>query len=490
MWYGSFMTDVTRTDNFMRSLGVEAYRVGGSVRDELLGRKVKDCDYMVRGVTLKGLTAILDDKGERWGLLKDRERRPLGVRLLRGGIEITLPRVERSTGPGHRDFDIELTPDLPLVEDAKRRDFTFNALYRRVWDASDDVIHDPTSTGLYDLQHRLVRTTYPGSFREDPLRTLRALRFVATLGYDLTEDTLAQMREHAPAVDGLTADGFTSGTVFDEFDRILMSPDAPKALRIAASTGVLAVAMPELAPMIGFAQESRYHDLTTDEHTFKALETAVHVEASQRVRWALLFHDSGKPATAWTGSDGRKHYYKAKQHDSPDLIDPFDGHVQMDHEEYGEILWREAAARMNVPRRLREEVATLIRHHMVTVVGKVKSAKVRRARVKFGDDMLRDLYLHRMCDITGKGKPSKSHLTQIAALEMARQTAALKGVPSSTKGLEIGGRDLIAAGITDGDTIGRVLRTVLDQVVVEPTDLTRSREWQMEQALKLARGDA
>jgi tRNA nucleotidyltransferase (CCA-adding enzyme) len=72
---------------------------------------------------------------------------------------------------------------------------------------------------------------------------------------------------------------------------------------------VLAVVLPELAPMLGFEQGSRYHDLNTDEHTFKALETAAHVDAPLRVRWALLFHDAGKPDSAWVGKDGRKHYY-------------------------------------------------------------------------------------------------------------------------------------------------------------------------------------
>jgi tRNA nucleotidyltransferase (CCA-adding enzyme) len=113
----------------------------------------------------------------------------------------------------------------------------------------------------------------------------------------------------ANCVDGMTAKGYASGTLYDEFCKILMGDRPHTALRHARDTQVLQFAMPEIWPMCGFDQGSRYHDLTTDEHTFVALETAAHVDAPLRVRWALLFHDAGKPDTAWKGDDGRMHYY-------------------------------------------------------------------------------------------------------------------------------------------------------------------------------------
>jgi tRNA nucleotidyltransferase (CCA-adding enzyme) len=515
MWYGSLMTEfLTDSDRFIRALGVEAYRVGGSVRDQILGRRVKDCDYMVRGVALEPLRRIiaLAHPNAKITPLQDRERRPLGWRVAQRGIgmvEITLPRVEVSTGPGHRDFDITLDPELPLSEDAKRRDFTFNALYFGVHGGpGSDVVIDPTARGLYDLQHMLVRTTHPSSFRDDPLRTLRALRFVSTLGYDLTADTREQMCAHADAVSGLTAPkvvrkkaksckcapgcahekvvgsgGGTSGTVYEEFSRILMGPDVSKALGLAADTGVLSVVMPELAPMIGFGQRSRYHDMTTDRHTFKALETAAHVDAPLRVRWALLFHDSGKPDAAWLDGKGLQHYYARKGK----MIRPSQYEMlSEDHEVCSERRWRQACVRMNVPREMREEVATLVRHHMVTVAGKVKGTKVRRMRVQFGDDLLRDLFLHRMCDLSGKGvKVAQNHIAQVATMERLRQEAAAQGVPCSTKDLAIRGKDAVALGMR-GEWIGGALSVILDDVVCEPTPLKRSREWQMEQLQRAA----
>lgn len=464
----------------MASLGVEAYRVGGSVRDELLGRPAKDADYMVRGVRLFDLGSVLRKALADGGYPKPsvkplvlRDGRQAGWRVSARGlgcIEITMPRTERSTGPGHRDFEIVIDPDLTLAEDAVRRDFTFNALYLRIGD-SDRVVVDPTGRGMYDLQHRLVQTTHPDSFRDDPLRTLRALRFVSTLGYDLGSATRDQMVEHADAVTGLSANGYASGTVLDEMSRILMGSGAVGALRLARDTGVLGVLFPELAPMLGFDQGSRYHDLTTDEHTFKALETAVHVDAPLRVRWALLFHDSGKPDSAWMGDDGRLHYYA-----SPKGIGP-----NVDHEVVSEELWRAAAVRLGSDKRLREDVAKLIRHHMVPTSRKRVAVRARRMRVQFGDDLLRDLFLHRMCDLTGKGegKANMTALDAIAMLEAERREAVAAGVPAKPGDLAVGGKDAIDAGLSGRD-IGTALHRVLDEVVCQPDERRMSREWQME----------
>jgi tRNA nucleotidyltransferase (CCA-adding enzyme) len=475
------MTMTERHDNFMARLGVEAYRVGGSVRDEILGRRVKDFDYVVRGVGYAELGRKLLAAGAKPTPITDRNGRALGWRARDGkvDVEITLPRKEVSTGEGHRDFDIVMDPSLSLSEDAKRRDFTFNALYKMVGAplgvAGVGEVADPTSRGLYDLQHRLICTTHPDSFRDDPLRMLRALRFCSVLGYDFNSETLDQIHEHADAVTGLTTKNHVSGTVFEEMSKLLMGDDAAKALRIAASTGLLGTLFPELAPMIGFEQGSRYHDLTTDEHTFVALGTAAKVEAPLRVRWSLLFHDAGKPEAAWKGPDGRMHYYASKVFD---LDNGGEQRLTEDHEIVSERLWREAAGRMNVPAGLRKDVSSLVLNHMVGCTGKVKGSKVRRARVEFGDELLRDLHMHRLCDLSGKGKTNRSMMAHVAEQEAVRRKARQDGVPASVKELKIGGADAVELGL-QGAQIGEALRRVLDEVVVDPSEQRLSREWQL-----------
>jgi tRNA nucleotidyltransferase (CCA-adding enzyme) len=310
-----------------------------------------------------------------------------------GLIEIMLPRTEVSTGPSHRDFKIVLDPNLTLEQDAQRRDFTWNALYKRVrWqdgpsstvvkaqpDGTNFVLRDitdPTGRGLYDLQHKLIQTTHQDSFRDDPLRILRALRFVSTLGYDLSLRSCSEMHMHAEAAHGLssvykdraptitlkckccggkphTKTEAASGTVLDEMSKLLMGDNVAKALRIMRDTGVLAVVFPELAPMLGHQPESKYHDLPTCEHTFVALDAAAKANAPLVVRWALLVHDAGKPESEWIGPDGRKHFYASADSGTED------------HEVISERLWRQICKRLNVPKALREGVALIVRNHMV-----------------------------------------------------------------------------------------------------------------------------
>jgi tRNA nucleotidyltransferase (CCA-adding enzyme) len=192
MWYGSSMTRIEAADNFIGALGVESYRVGGSVRDELLGKRPKDADYMVQGVAMGDLGTMLKATGAKVTPIKARDTAHIGWRAYVDGLgllEITLPRVEADAGDG-REQHIVVDPDISLAEDAKRRDFTFNALYKGVGEgwpnkAIEGGVIDPLGYGLWDLSHRIIRTTHPDSFRDDPLRTLRALRFVSTLDADL-----------------------------------------------------------------------------------------------------------------------------------------------------------------------------------------------------------------------------------------------------------------------------------------------------------------
>jgi tRNA nucleotidyltransferase (CCA-adding enzyme) len=492
---------IYRADEFVGSLGVEAYRVGGSVRDEIIGRPPKDADYIVRGVSLRRLADAMKFAGaSNVSPIVARDKAHLGYRAAIRGIgliEVVLPRTERSTGSG-RDMEITVDPELSLAEDAKRRDFTFNALYKGVTPgypqgAIEGGVIDPTGNGLNDLQRRIIRVTHGHSFIDDPLRMLRALRFVSTLDADIDPGTRYLMVQDAAKTDGLCSTwvepktckcapgcehekallrgGGVSGTVLEEFSKLLMGQAPAKALRIARDTGVLAVALPELASILGHDPESRYHDLPTDEHTFKALETAAHVNASLRVRWALLFHDSGKPDVEWVGEDGRKHFYARSDE-------------ERDHEVASAERWRKAAKRLGAGKHLTKDVNTLILHHMVPVKTRNPGGRVRRMRVQFGDDLLRDLLLHRTCDLSGKGsKVALNHIEHIAKMERLRREAFEANVPADVTDLEINGKDCLEAGHAPR-WIRTTLSVILDDVVSQPDAQKLSREWQYEQMRK------
>ncbi len=225
------------------------------MRDELLGRTAKDQDFVVPGVGYDelrdalaphGRVEDLEVAGRRVGLRlypSDRALRSLAP----AGIEFAPPRTERSTGPGRHDFEIVASPEISLEQDMARRDFTINAIAKRL---ETGELLDPF-TGREDLGARVLRTVSPESFREDPLRLVRGLRFVSEHDLDPDEQTLAQMRENAESVRLVSAERIGGGLSADgmgELSKLLLGTHPAKALRLAKDTGVFAELLPELQP--------------------------------------------------------------------------------------------------------------------------------------------------------------------------------------------------------------------------------------------------
>ncbi|HET7568370.1 MAG TPA: HD domain-containing protein [Gaiellaceae bacterium] len=457
-------------EEYVRGLDLDAYLVGGAVRDELLGLDSKDADFLVPGVDTDGLKAALAPHGRVEDLVV--AGRLVGVRLhprdkrLRtlapAGIELAPPRAERSTGPGRHDFEIVADPSLSVEDDMRRRDFTVNAMARRL---STGEIVDPLG-GRADLEARRLRTVSPQSFREDPLRLVRALRFVSQLGFDPDETLLRQMREEAPAVKLVSGERIGGGLAADgmgELSKLLLGAEPARALRLARDTGVLVELLPEFAPAVGFDQESRYHDLTVDEHTFAVVQAAADAGFSLAVRLAALFHDLGKPRVAWRGSDGRLHYY-AKP-----------GFADRGHDQVGAELAAGALRRLRYPNALRDRVVRIVRRHMFQV-GKGDERRARRFLRRHGDELAFDLLDHKQADVSGKPgaagePPPQEELERVAAFrEVVRSQLAS---PHRLTDLAVDGGDLIELGFRPGPALGRALHELLDDVVDEPHLNTR-----------------
>jgi tRNA nucleotidyltransferase (CCA-adding enzyme) len=187
-----------RIEDYVRSLDLGAYVVGGAVRDELVGVESKDADFLVPGVDIAGLRAALLPHGGTEELVV--AGRAVGVRhyprdrairaVVPSGIELAPPRREVSTGPGRHDFEIVVDPTGTVEEDLARRDFTINAMARRL---DDGELVDPYG-GEPDLRDRLLKTVSANSFAEDPLRIVRGLRFISQFDLDPDPTTLQQMR--------------------------------------------------------------------------------------------------------------------------------------------------------------------------------------------------------------------------------------------------------------------------------------------------------
>ena len=459
-------------EDYVRSLGLDAYLVGGAVRDELLGLESKDADFLVPGVDTEGLRAALAPHGRVEDLVV--ADRLVGVRfhpsdrrirgLTRAGIEFAPPRKEVSTGPGRHDFEIVADPTLSVEDDMRRRDFTVNAMARRL---ETGELVDPLG-GRTDLGARRLRTVSPQSFREDPLRLVRALRFVSQLGFEPDEELLAQMRDEAPAVKLVSGERIGGGLAADgmgELSKLLLGSEPAWALRLARDTGVLVELLPEFGAAIGFDQESRYHDLTVDEHTFAVVQAAADQGYSLPVRLAALFHDLGKPHAAWRGKDGRLHYY-AKP-----------GLAEHGHDQLGAELAAGALLRLRYPNKLRQRVVRIVRRHMFQP-GKGDALRARRFLRRNGDELAYDLIDHKHADLLGKrgtgGEPPP--LDEIDALMRFREVVGEeRSSPHRLRDLAVDGDDLIKAGFKPGPQLGRILHDLLDAVVEEPALNTREQ---------------
>jgi tRNA nucleotidyltransferase (CCA-adding enzyme) len=432
---------VDRTiEDFVRGLHLDAYLVGGAVRDELLGIESKDADFVVPGVDYAGLRAALEPHGR----VEDFEvaGRQVGARLhprdpeLRklapAGIEFAPPRAERSTGPGRHDFEIVAEPGLSIEDDMARRDFTVNALARRL-DTGELV--DPFG-GRADLERKVLRTVRPGSFAEDPLRLVRGLRFVSQLGLTPDATTLQQMRDEAGSVRLVSGE-----RLGDELSKLLLGREPARALQLARDTGVLAALLPELESTIGFAQDSDRQHLPLDEHIFAVVQAAADAGAPLEVRLAALLHDAGKP-----GADG-------------------------DHAERGARLTAQALRRLRYPTRLRTYVTRLVAAHAFPL-DDVDALFARRFLRQHGDRLALDLVAHKEADLRGKRVPPEE---LEAAQKLRAQLEQERSQPHRLEDLAVDGSDLIELGYSEGPELGRVLSSLLDAVVEDPSLNTREQ---------------
>jgi tRNA nucleotidyltransferase/poly(A) polymerase len=433
-------------EDFVRGLALDAYLVGGAVRDEQLGLESKDADFVVPGVDYDGLRWALEPHG-RVEELEVAGRR-VGARLYPNdrnvraaapaGIEFAPPRGERSTGPGRHDFEIVADPSLSIEDDMARRDFTVNAVARRL-DTGDLV--DPFG-GVDDLKRGILRTVGPRSFAEDPLRIVRGLRLVSQLGLTPDEGTLQQMRDEADSVRLVSGERIGGGLRADgmgELSKLLLGAQPAQALSLARDTGVLTALLPELEPTIGFVQESKCQHLPLDEHIFEVVQAAADADASLAVRLGALLHDAGKP-----GGDG-------------------------DHAERGARLADQALGRLRYPARLRTYVTRLVRAHAFPL-REVDELFARRFLREHGDELAFDLVAHKEADLRGKRVP-QAELD--AAARLRRLLEQERVHPHRLEDLAVDGNDLLQIGYSEGPDLGRALESLLDAVVEDPELNTR-----------------
>ncbi len=263
---------------------MKTYLVGGAVRDRLLGLPPGDRDHVVVGETPEAMLAA--------GFKPVGRDFPVFLHP-RTGEEYALARTERKSGRGYRGFVVDSDPAVTLEEDLGRRDFTINAMA----EDEDGRLADPYD-GLRDLEARVLRHVGP-AFVEDPLRVLRAARFMARfapLGFQVAPDTMALMRKMSASGE---LDALVPERVWQELTRALASPRPSAFLRTLHDSGALQAVLPEAEALYGVPQRADYHpEVDTGIHIEMVCDMAARLApGDDAIGFAALTHDLGKALT-------------------------------------------------------------------------------------------------------------------------------------------------------------------------------------------------
>jgi len=422
----------------------KVYVVGGAVRDIILGKTPKDIDLMVQGVNadqiekvLQKLPGRVDYTGKQFGVFRYRDQDG-------NEVEIAMPRTERSTGPGHKDFEVYTDPNITVEQDLSRRDFTGNAM---AVDLETGKLYDPYR-GAEDLKSKVLETVSERSFSEDPLRILRALAAVSRHQLSPTKGLYRQLKQNLDGLDELPMERIQA-----ELDKIMAGDDPGLAFEIAADTGVLEKLIPELNNTVGFDQQNKWHSLLLFDHIREVLQIAVGQSDNIDLRWAALLHDVGKPPSQWVDDDGFAHYYQNEE-----------GQGQQ-HEIVGADMAREILTRLKFPTDRIDRISSLVRWHMYPPFSGLSGARKFVNRV--GDDLVDDLLELRWADSGGKdkGNPMDGSVDEMRALiQQVRDSRQ----PTDRSGLAINGNDLIAAGFPPGPQMGVVIEYLTQAVLEDP----------------------
>jgi len=442
--------------------GHAAYLVGGCVRDSLLGRVPGDWDITSSALPEQTEAVFAGERIIETGLKHGT------VTVLLGGLPLEITTFRRESGyADHRHPDtVAFTPSLE--EDLARRDFTINAM---AWSPARGLT-DPFG-GRADLEKRIIRCVGDPKqrFNEDALRILRALRFAAQLDFAIDPATAAAALALRQSLELVSRERLAA-----ELTKLLCGPAVRRI--VTEYWPILALPLPELAPMAGLDQRSPYHCYDVLEHSAAAAEA---VPPDKILRWAALLHDAGKPACFTLDEQGRGHFF---------------GHAKP-----GAELARAALTRLRFDKDTVRRVAALVELHDYPIdppaepagqgsgikdqgsgpVGaaighppeatgiRQQAAGADRAIKKLlgrlgEEDFFRLLALKR-ADALAHHPDYRGRAAACDRMEARARALLAQKAPFSLKDLAVNGNDLLALGFPRGPMIGQTLNAILDSVL-------------------------
>ena len=418
--------------NTLEEAGFEAYAVGGCVRDALLGRTPNDWDITTsaKPEQVKVLFHRTVDTGIAHGTVT--------VLLEKDGFEVTTYRVDGEYEDGRHPKEVTFTASLE--EDLKRRDFTINAMAYNPKKGLVDLFE-----GQKDLEDKVIRCVGDPleRFTEDALRIMRAVRFLAQLGFSLEENTRKALSVLAPNLKHVSAE-----RIQVELVKLLVSPH-PDYLRTAYEAGITKEFLPEFDRCMETPQNTPHHCYSVGEHILHSL---LYVQEDKVLRLTMLLHDIGKPVVRTTDKNGRDHF---KMH-APE----------------GEKMAKGILRRLKFDNDTIGKVCRLIRWHDLRPTPEMTD--VRKAMNVIGEDIF-PMWM----EVQYADNQAKSDYRRLE--KEARQAGVRKSWEVITRGeqcvslkkLAVTGSDLIAAGMKPGKEIGNTLNALLELVLENPEKNTK-----------------
>jgi putative nucleotidyltransferase with HDIG domain len=426
-------------------LGAEVYLVGGSVRDLFLKRPHKDFDFLVAKLPYPQLLDALkklgrvNQVGKSFGVTKFRPHLDPETE-----IDLSLPRLEKSTGLGHREFEVCFDPFIPIQEDLKRRDFTINAMALNLANGS---LVDPFD-GKKDLEAQTLKLVFEKAFEEDPLRLMRAVQFAARFHLTVHPETKESMAKFAPLIRTVSRE-----RIIDEIAKLFLSDKPSLGFNLMRETSLLGIVFPFIEKMIGILQPNKKNE-DVYQHTMKVLDASKNAAELEKpgdlnLMFAALLHDSGKPRTYRRAPETNEVTFFGHQNVSKRIAKSWLGD------------FKATGIGLDVPK-----VLTLIENHMFETKAFFSDKAIRRFVNKVGLENIFDLVDLRIADKKGGRFPDS--MKGILNLRNRIREEINKKPPFGPKDLAINGHDLIAMGFKPGPLLGKIQKFLVEKVLDEP----------------------
>lgn len=419
------------------------YLAGGAVRDEIMGKKPKDLDFVVDGDLDSGINFSIWLAKEtntfkegsnpviypRFGTSKLSLNRN-NTNLPNIELEFVAPRKEQYSNNSRK-------PEVSggqLMDDVLRRDLTINSLLKNI--TTDEVL-DLTGKGVSDIKSGVIRTTSDPEiiFKEDPLRMLRCIRFCVKYGFKFEREVLTAIKEHSALINNISTERIT-----DELNKILLTSEPDKGIRLLKITGLLPYIIEEFNDAIGMKQ-NKYHSEDVFKHSMSVLKNT---PPDLKTRLIALFHDIGKVLTKTISPDGSVHFYG--------------------HEVASEEMVRTIMTRLKYPNELIDAVAVGVRYHMSLKHGeddtsKLSDKSLRKFTKSVGDNLehiLDVIHADNIAHSEFGAMPNQINIVRKRIEQLDSQ------ITKDNIKLPISGNDLIKIGLKPSPLFREILDAVQD----------------------------